>query len=367
LGKGVAPYIPDAFKRSVPPDLPEIAEIDLVRHYTNLARKSFGVDNGFYPLGSCTMKYNPKLNEDCAALPGFLNIHPLQETHTAEGCVELMRGLSDSLRDLTGMDAVSLQPAAGAHGEFAGLAMIKEYFRERGETSRKMIIIPDSAHGTNPAGAGMCGFTTVSIKSDAAGGVDIDALRAAVGSDTAALMLTNPSTVGLFEKNITVISKIIHGAGGLLYYDGANLNAIMGKTRPGDMDFDIIHLNLHKTFSTPHGGGGPGSGPIGCKQFLAEYLPNVKNFYGNFNVFIKAYAYILKLGGAGLREVSENAVLNANYLMELLEPEFVSPFGKPCMHEFVLSLDKIKKETGVTAADFAKALIDDTRRRCISR
>jgi glycine dehydrogenase subunit 2 len=285
------------------------------------------------------MKYNPKFSEDCAALQGF--------------------GLQNALCDLTGMDEISLQPAAGAHGEFAGLIMIREYFRAKGENARTKIIVPDSAHGTNPAGAAMCGFTVVPVKSDSDGYVDLDALRNAVGGDTAALMLTNPNTVGLFEKDIVQIAEIVHESGGLLYYDGANLNAIMGKTRPGDMGFDIIHLNLHKTFSTPHGGGGPGSGPVGCKKEFAQFLPrNLKNFYGNFTVFIKAYAYILKLGSDGLREVSDNAVLNANYFQKLLTPEFVSPFPTPCMHEFVISLEGLKRGTGVTAADFAKALID---------
>jgi len=299
-----------------------------------------------------------------------------------------MYKLSAALCDLTGMDDFSPQPAAGAHGEFTGLLMIKEYFRKKKDFARKKIIVPDSAHGTNPAAAAMCGFEVVSVPSGADGCVDLTALHAAAGTDTAALMLTNPNTVGLFEKNIETIAETVHKAGGLLYYDGANLNAIAGKARPGDMGFDIVHLNLHKTFSTPHGGGGPGSGPVGCKAALADFLPgtriqmtndkgqttnndtyysfekrknsigNVKNFYGNFLVCLKAYAYILTLGANGLREAAENAVLNANYLLRLLAPEYVSPYPAPCMHEFVLCLEEFKNKTGVSAADVAKSLID---------
>jgi len=377
---GLTVDIPENLRRAAPPELPEIAEVDLVRHYTNLSGKAHGVDNGFYPLGSCTMKYNPKRNEDIAALPGFTKIHPLQSEDTAQGCLAVLHDLAHCLCDLSGMDDITLQPAAGAHGEFSGLLMVKEYFRKKNDVKRTKIIVPDSAHGTNPAGAAMCGFEVVAVPSDAEGFVDIEVLRGMAGEDTAALMLTNPNTVGLFEKNIGEIAEIIHGAGGLLYYDGANLNAIMGRCRPGDMGFDIVHINLHKTFSTPHGGGGPGSGPVGCKAELAEFLPGdrviltdghysfekradsigkVKNFYGNFLVCLKAYAYILTMGGDGLREVSENAVLNANYLLHLLAPEFTSPFGRLCMHEFVLSLEELKKQTSVSAADVAKKLIDN--------
>ena len=261
-------YGSEYFSRTEKAELPEIAEVDLVRHYTELSRNAYGVDNGFYPLGSCTMKYNPKVNEQAAALEGFTGIHPLQPKETAEGCIRLMEELSDSLCEITGMDSFTLQPAAGAHGEFTGIQLIKTYHERRNDLKRNKILVPDSAHGTNPASANMCGFTVVSIPSNAEGGVDIEKLAELVGEDTAGLMLTNPNTLGLFDKNILKITEIVHNAGGLNYYDGANLNAIMGICRPGDMGFDVIHLNLHKTFSTPHGGGGPGSGPVGCKSFL---------------------------------------------------------------------------------------------------
>ncbi|MCL2508630.1 MAG: aminomethyl-transferring glycine dehydrogenase subunit GcvPB [Oscillospiraceae bacterium] len=371
--------IPHELLRETAPGLPEIAEVDLVRHYTNLSRRAFGVDNGFYPLGSCTMKYNPKVNEEAAALRSFTGIHPLQPPESVQGALQVMGVLSDCLREITGMNAISLQPAAGAHGEFAALVMIKAYLLDHGQPDRTKLIVPDSAHGTNPASAAMCGFEVVNIPSTADGLVDLDALKSAVGDDTAALMLTNPNTVGKFDTNIGEIADIVHGAGGLLYYDGANLNAIMGIARPGDMGFDAIHLNLHKTFSTPHGGGGPGSGPVGCNAKLAPYLPSpavtvkdggyaftspeksvgmLKSFYGNFLVCVKALAYILTLGADGLREASENAVLNANYMQENLRGAYDVPFPGHCMHEFVLSLELLKKETGVTAADIAKGLID---------
>ncbi len=374
------PEIPAHLRREQDAELPEVGEIDLIRHYTNLSRKAFGVDNGFYPLGSCTMKYNPKINEDVAALPGFAQLHPLQEIESTQGALEVLYNLSQCLCDITGMDHVTLQPAAGAQGEFTGLMLIKNYLRsQKGGEKRTKVLVPDSAHGTNPASATMCGFQTVSLPSTPEGYLDMAALRAAVGEDTAALMLTNPSTLGLFERNIQEISKVVHDAGGLLYYDGANLNAIMGYSRPGDMGFDVIHLNLHKTFSTPHGGGGPGSGPVGCKNLLASYLPNprivkkdgtytldchpqsvgkLRSFYGNFLVALRAYAYILSNGAKGLKEVSESAVLNANYLLDTLEKYYDYPFEKPCMHEFVLSLAKIKKDKGVSAADVSKRLID---------
>ncbi len=377
---GVSGYtIPDNFKRANKAELPEIAEVDLVRHYTNLSRKAYGVDNGFYPLGSCTMKYNPKVNEDAAALASFTDIHPLQPAETVQGCLEAMDTLSGYLCEITGMDAMTLQPAAGAHGEFTALSLIKAYLLDHGETARTKLIVPDSAHGTNPASAAMCGFTVVNIPSTSDGLVDIDALKKAVGDDTAALMLTNPNTVGKFDKNIETIAQTVHDAGGLLYYDGANLNAIMGIVRPGDMGFDAVHLNLHKTFATPHGGGGPGSGPVGCKARLAKYLPNpivknengvyafdcpeksigaMKSFYGNFLVCIKALAYIMTLGAEGIREASENAVLNANYLQEMLRGTYDIPFDGPCMHEFVMSLENLKRETGVTASDISKGLVD---------
>lgn len=362
-------------------ELPELAEVDVVRHYTALSRRAYGVDDGFYPLGSCTMKYNPKVNEDVAALKGFTSIHPLQPEHTVQGALKAMKFLSDALMEITGMDAITLQPAAGAHGEYTGLSLIRAYHLFRGDVKRTKVIVPDSAHGTNPATANMAGFQTVNIPSNEENGVDLDALRAAVGEDTAALMLTNPTTFGLFEKNILEIAEIVHEAGGLLYYDGANLNAVMGIVRPGDTGFDVVHLNLHKTFSTPHGGGGPGSGPVGCKAKLAPFLPipvveetadgkfcfrqpehtigKVKAFYGNFGVYLRALTYILILGREGVRETSENAVLNANYLMKSLEDlyEMACPGGF-CMHEFVMSLEKLKKETGVSAMDVAKSMID---------
>ena len=327
------------------------------------------------------MKYNPKLNEEVAALPNFTNIHPLQPEHTMKGCIEAMGDLGKKLGEITGMDAFSLQPSAGAHGEFTALLVIRAYHEKRGDHARNKILVPDSAHGTNPASAAMVGCEIINIPSDKDGNVDIEELKKTVGNDTAALMLTNPNTLGLFETHIKEIAEIVHKAGGLLYYDGANLNAIMGRLRPGDMGYDIVHLNLHKTFSTPHGGGGPGSGPIGCKKFLEEFLPvpvvtgsdgsykldynrpdsigRVRNFYGNFLVFLRAYAYILTLGSEGIRESSGYAVLNANYLKKKLEKEYDVAFDRICMHEFVLTLDKIKEETGVSALDIAKGLIDD--------
>lgn len=360
--------------------LPEISEVELTRHYTLLARNSFGVDDGFYPLGSCTMKYNPKLNELVAGLEGFTAVHPLQPQSTFQGSLQVMFELQNALKAITGMDAVTLEPSAGAHGEYTGLKLIRAYHISRGEGHRNKIIVPDSAHGTNPASAALAGCEIINIPSNAEKGVDLDALANAVGEDTCALMLTNPTTLGLFEKNIEEISRIVHGAGGLLYYDGANLNAVMGVVRPGDMGFDVVHLNLHKTFSTPHGGGGPGSGPVGCKEPLAQFLPGfvaVKNadgyalasspksigkvgsFYGNFGVYVKAYAYILALGRDGIKSAAEGAVLNANYLKAKLKDTFPSEEGRFCMHEFVASMQKLKDETGVTAMDVAKAMIDN--------
>lgn len=371
--------VPDEFKREIPMNLPEVAEVDLVRHYTNLSRKAYGVDNGFYPLGSCTMKYNPKINEDAAALKGFTNIHPLQPEQTVQGCLEVMNTLGEYLCEITGMDAVTLQPAAGAHGELAGLSIIKAYLLNKGETQRNKIIVPDSAHGTNPASASMAGFTVINIPSNAEGMVDLEVLSKAVGNDTAAFMLTNPNTVGLFDRNIAEIAEIVHTAGGILYYDGANMNAIMGLTRPGDMGFDIMHINLHKTFSTPHGGGGPGSGPVACKEKLRQFLPKpvvkddnrtysfanpeksigmMRSFYGNFLVCVRALAYIMSIGAEGIKEASENAVLNANYMMEMLKDTYEVPFEGPCMHEFVMSLESLKKQTGISASDIAKGLVD---------
>lgn len=366
------------FEREKALNLPELSENDISRHYTELAEHTHGVNNGFYPLGSCTMKYNPKINEEMAALPGFAGIHPLQSEKTAQGCLEILREAEKSFCEITGMDGMTFQPAAGAHGEFTGLLLIKAYHESRGDSKRTKIIVPDSAHGTNPASAAMCGFTIVNVESAEDGCVDLDALREAVGDDTAGLMLTNPNTVGLFDKNILEITDIIHKAGGLCYYDGANLNAVMGIARPGDMGFDVMHLNLHKTFSTPHGGGGPGSGPCGCKEFLIPFLPgyrvvgddvlsmkkpessvgDVKAFYGNFSVVVKALTYVMMLGREGIKEASCNAVLNANYMMNQLKDIYDMAYDETCMHEFVMDLGKLMKETGVSALDVAKTLLD---------
>lgn len=366
----------DKDKRQLELKLPELSENDLSRHYTELVNKTHGVNDGFYPLGSCTMKYNPKINEDMAKLPGFTKIHPLQPEDTMKGCIEVMELTKKYLCEITGMDDMTLQPAAGAHGEFTGLLLIKAYHESRGDFKRKKIIVPDSAHGTNPASAVMAGFTVVSIPSGEDGLVDLEKLKEVVGDDTAGLMLTNPNTVGLFDKNILEITRIIHEAGGLAYYDGANLNAIMGVARPGDMGFDVIHTNLHKTFSTPHGGGGPGSGPVGCKKMLSKFLPNpsidedgkfeyrpesigqVKSYYGNFLVIVRALTYIATLGKEGIPEASKNAVLNANYMMARLSDLYTMAYNETCMHEFVMSLESLKKETGISAMDIAKGLLD---------
>ena len=357
----------NAPKREKKPRLPELSEVEVDRHYSLLARRTHGVNDGFYPLGSCTMKYNPAVNEYVSSLPGFTDIHPLQEKDTAEGCLEVCKQLESMLCEITGMDHMTLQPAAGAHGEFTGLLLIKAYHRAMGHDQRTKILVPDSAHGTNPASASMAGFQVVSIVSDSRGFVDLDALRAAVGEDTAGLMLTNPNTVGLFDPQILEITRIVHEAGGLNYYDGANLNAIMGIARPGDMGFDVVHINLHKTFSTPHGGGGPGSGPSGCKAFLAPFLPgtdspqsigNVRSFGGNFLVIVRALAYLKTIGREGVPEAAKHAVLNANYMRARLTDLFPMAFDRICMHEFVMTLEKLKEETGVSALDVAKAMLD---------
>lgn len=371
--------ISDEMRRRTAPRLPELAEVDLCRHYTELNKQVYGVNCGFYPLGSCTMKYNPAVNEEIAALKGFQAIHPLQPEHTMQGCMEVLATLEELLSELVGMDAMTFQPAAGAHGELTGLLLIKAYQLDNGGAARDKIIVPDSAHGTNPASCAMAGFQAVNIPSAADGSVDLDALRAAVGPDTAGLMLTNPNTLGMFDKNILEITRIVHEAGGLCYYDGANMNAIMGAARPGDMGFDVIHLNLHKTFSTPHGGGGPGAAAVGAKQILAKYMPgksivrnesgfafkeapssigSVRSFYGNFLVCVRALCYVLSLGVAGLREASQNAVLNANYLRVLLKEHCPTSNDGLCMHEFVLTLEELHKQTGVTASDVAKAMLD---------
>lgn len=377
--RSVAELLPDYAQRSEPAALPEVYEVDVIRHYTALSRRNFGVDNGFYPLGSCTMKYNPKVNEDVARYAGFAKIHPYQPEDSIQGAMALLHTLQNDLAALTGMDAVTLQPAAGAHGEWTGLMMIRSYHEARGERRTK-VLVPDSSHGTNPASAAVAGFETITLPSTPQGLVDLDALRQAVGNDTAALMLTNPNTLGLFEKQIADIAAIVHEAGGLLYYDGANSNAIMGITRPGDMGFDVVHLNLHKTMSTPHGGGGPGAGPVGVKQRLIPYLPKplvvrdpqgtyhwdreqgdsigrVKAFYGNFGILVRAYAYIRSYGPDGLKRVSECAVLNANYMMHRLAPHFDIPYPGYCKHEFVMSGRGLKK-FGVRTLDVAKRLLD---------
>ena len=362
--------LPVSLRRETKPALPEMSETDISRHYTELCKQVHGVNCGFYPLGSCTMKYNPRIDEEMAALPGFTGVHPLSPAEDREGMQQVLDTAAQYLCEITGMDAMTFQPAAGAHGEFTGVLLIKQYHDACGDKKRTKIIVPDSAHGTNPATAAMCGYDVVNIASGPDGCVDLDALRAALGEDTAGLMLTNPNTVGIFDKNILEITRLVHEAGGLCYYDGANLNAVMGVVRPGDMGFDCIHMNLHKTFATPHGGGGPGAGAVGCKAFLREYLPHsalaeelghiqVRSFQGNFLVVVRALAYLLTLGREGIPEAAENAVLNANYLMARLKGTFTPAYDRLCMHEFVLDLSGLKKETGVSALDVAKSLIDE--------
>ena len=362
--------LPVSLRRETKPALPEMSETDISRHYTELCKQVHGVNCGFYPLGSCTMKYNPRIDEEMAALPGFTGVHPLSPAEDREGMRQVLDTAAQYLCEITGMDAMTFQPAAGAHGEFTGVLLIKQYHDARGDKKRTKIIVPDSAHGTNPATAAMCGYDVVNIASGPDGCVDLDALRAALGEDTAGLMLTNPNTVGIFDRNILEITRLVHEAGGLCYYDGANLNAVMGVVRPGDMGFDCIHMNLHKTFATPHGGGGPGAGAVGCKAFLREYLPHsalaeelghiqVRSFQGNFLVVVRALAYLLTLGREGIPEAAENAVLNANYLMARLKGTFTPAYDRLCMHEFVLDLSGLKKETGVSALDVAKSLIDE--------
>lgn len=375
----ISEMIPLSFLREGEIDLPELGEVDVVRHFTHLSQKNYGVDSGFYPLGSCTMKYNPKINEEVSKLDGFMKVHPYQPEKTVQGCLELLYKTDKFLSEITGMDRFSLQPAAGAHGEMAGLMIIKAYHEHNGDYKRTKIIVPDSAHGTNPASAAAVGFNVVEVKSNDRGGIDIDALKDLMDDEIAGLMLTNPNTLGLFDENIDIIAQIVHEAGGLLYYDGANANAIIGISRPGDMGFDVVHLNLHKTFSTPHGGGGPGSGPVGVKRQLVPFLPKpvveydngryyfdndrplsigkIKSFYGNFLVVVKAYAYILSLGAEGLKKVSEAAVLNANYIKEKLKKYFHLPYDRTCMHEVVFS-GQWQKEYGVSTLDIAKRLLD---------
>ena len=376
-------FIDEKFLRKIPLNLPQLSELETLRHYKELSDKNFCIEKGFYPLGSCTMKYNPKVNEMLANLEGFTNLHPLQNDEDSQGALELMYNLQNSLKEITGMDSISLQPAAGAHGEFAGMMIIKKYFDQeqfklKGE-KRTKVIIPDSAHGTNPASARMCGFDCIEIKSNEKGQVDIEAIKAVLDKDVAAIMMTNPNTLGLFEENILEISQIMHDNGSLLYYDGANFNAIMGYTNPKLMGFDVVHINLHKTFATPHGGGGPGAGPIGVVDKLKDFLPvpvidfkqgkyfrnydlknsigKVKGFYGNFGVLVRAYAYILMMG-KNLKKVSEDAVLSANYLKEKLKGVYELPYDYTCMHEFVLSGEK-QKEQGASTLWIAKRLMDE--------
>lgn len=373
-----ADFLDSSFLRSGDIGLPQLGELEVLRHYKGLSDKNFCIEKGFYPLGSCTMKYNPKVNELLATLEGFASLHPLTCDEDAQGALELMYKLQESLKVLTGMDAVTLQPAAGAHGELTGMMIIKAYFESIGE-KRKKVIIPDSAHGTNPASAKICDFDIVQITSNNKGQVDIDALKAVLDEDVAAIMLTNPNTLGIYEENVLEISKLMHDNGSLLYYDGANFNAVMGYTNPKLMGFDVVHLNLHKTFSTPHGGGGPGAGPVCVVEKLKDFLPSpvidfdgekyfrnynikhsigaVRSFYGNFGVLVRAYAYILMMG-KNLKEASENAVLNANYLKEKLKNAFELPYDVPCMHEFVLSGDK-QKQFGVSTLNIAKSLMDE--------
>jgi glycine dehydrogenase subunit 2 len=378
------PPVPVTLARRDPPRLPELSEPEVLRHFTELSTRNFGVDTGFYPLGSCTMKYNPRVNERLVALPGFRDLHPLTEDDAAQGALELEWELQEILREITGLDAVSLQPAAGSQGELTGLLLMRAYFDDRGEgEQRRKIVIPDTAHGTNPASVTMAGYEVTKVSTDARGNVDVDDLRANVDEHTAGLMLTNPSTLGLFDENIDEIREIFHGAGALMYYDGANLNAVCGISRPGDMGFDIVHINLHKTFSQPHGGGGPGGGPIAVRETLEPYLPvpvvvrdragsagtyrldydrpqsigKVRGYSGPFGVFFRSYAF-MRAWGPGLREMSEVAVLNANYLLARLREGYDLPFDRICMHEFVLSARTLKREHGISALDVAKRLMD---------
>jgi glycine dehydrogenase subunit 2 len=359
--------------------LPELAEVGVARHFARLAHANFGVDTGSYPLGSCTMKYNPRIDEVAARLPGFAALHPYQPEETVQGALELMHRLGGFLTEVSGMNAVTLQPAAGAHGELTGLLLIRAYHTANGDP-RRTVLIPDTAHGTNPATVAMCGYDVVTVPSDERGGVDIEALKARLDGGVAALMLTNPNTLGLFDENILEITRLVHEAGGLCYMDGANLNAIMGRTRPADMGFDVLHINLHKTFGTPHGGGGPGAGPVAVGAKLAPFLPGpivvrddegayrwatpersigrIKAFAGNFGVLVRAYAYCRAQGGEGLKAVSEQAVLSANYLKARLSDAYEVPYDRTCMHEFVASGRRFKRATGVRTLDIAKRLLD---------
>jgi glycine cleavage system P protein (glycine dehydrogenase) subunit 2 len=382
--------IPKELLRQRPAELPEVSEPEIVRHYNRISRRNFDLDTGFYPLGSCTMKHNPRLNERVAALPGHARLHPAQEPKRAQGALELMWLLQQSLAEICGLPHVSLQPSAGSHGELAGLLLTRAYHADRGE-SRTKVLTPDTAHGTNPATVTMAGYEVVKLATNERGGIDLDDLRSKADDETACLMLTNPNTLGLFDENIAEIAEIVHNAGGTLYYDGANLNAIMGHTRPGDMGFDIVHVNLHKSFSQPHGGGGPGAGPIACSDRIEPYLPRpqvvrrearnggepyfdldyerpksigrLRGFQGNFGVFVRSYAYMLSLGGDGLQEASETAVLNANYLLARMRAGSAGrytpvAFDRRPMHEFVLSGAPARKQLGIKTTDIAKRLLD---------
>lgn len=347
--------LPENLKRKTALNLPEVSEPDVVRHYTNLSQMNFGVDTGFYPLGSCTMKYNPKINEELARIPEFTGAHPLMHS---EGLEEVYRLADKYLAAITGMSHFTFQPCAGAHGELTGLMLMRAYHESRGDEKRKRIIVPDSAHGTNPASAAMCGLDVVVVKSGENGLVDVESLKPLLGDDLAGIMLTNPNTLGLFERDIKEIASLVHDCGGLLYYDGANMNPLLGVVRPGDMGFDIMHLNLHKTFSTPHGGGGPGSGPVGVNEKLAGLLPTIRTsgFHGNTGVIIKALAYILSLGREHIRLAGKLATLNANYIKESLRDSYLLPIDSVCKHEFVF--DGLRKPNGVTTLDVAKRLLD---------
>lgn len=381
----VQALLPEKIRRKSPPELPELSEVEVVRHFTRLSQMNYSVDLGLYPLGSCTMKYNPKINDALASLPSLTGLHPYQDEKTVQGLLEILYNLSKWLAEITGTHEVSLQPAAGAQGEFLGALIMRAYHKFNGNLSKRTdLIIPDSAHGTNPASATMAGFNALVIPSDRTGCMDIDALETAVSGRTAGLMLTNPNTLGLFEENIEEIADMVHDAGGLLYYDGANLNAILGKVRPGDMGFDIVHINIHKTFGTPHGGGGPGAGPIGVSERLAKFLPvpridfngenyhldydrphsigKVRSFYGNVAVLLRAYAYILSLGAEGLKEVAEVSVLNANYLVKKIREigAYELPYDtkRPRKHECVFSTKPLQKDGGIRAIDVSKRLLD---------
>ena len=375
--------LPAEARRTRPPAFPEMNEPDVVRHYVNLSQLNFAIDTGFYPLGSCTMKFNPKLNEWAARLPGFANLHPLTPDEAAQGTLQLLWELEVALAEISGMRAVSLMPAAGAQGELTGILMIRAYHRSRGDPDRDEVLVPDSSHGTNPATATMAGFRTITVRSAADGGVDIEAFKAALGPRTAAVMITNPSTLGLFESRIGELLEAVHAAGALAYMDGANLNAILGRFKPGEAGFDVMHFNVHKTFSTPHGGGGPGAGPVGVGEALEPFLPTprvlrdddgtfrlerpgerpssigrLRSFVGNTGVLVRAYTYIRAHGASGLREVSDDAVLAANYLKHRLAGTFDLPYDRACKHEFVASAASLKARTGVRTLDIAKRLID---------